>query len=58
MKTNLGSKQSVGVKYKDGTCAELWLKLSWKAADIFVILLSQDGFKSDCPGTKFQAIIL
>ena len=27
-----------------------------KATDIFVILLSQDGFESDCPETKFQAI--
>ena len=25
--TNLGSKESVGVKYKDGICAELCLKL-------------------------------
>ena len=26
-----------------------------KAIGIFVILLSQDGFESDCPETKFQA---
>ena len=29
-----------------------------KATGIFVILLSQDGFESDCPETKFQSITL
>ena len=27
-----------------------------KPTSIFVILLSKDGFKSDCPETKFQTI--
>ena len=31
--------------------------LVWKRLSNFVILLSQDGFESDCPETKFQAII-
>ena len=48
-------KESVGVKYKDGICAE-WCLKPWymKATGIFVILVSQDGFESDCPETKFQ----
>ena len=29
-----------------------------KATGILVILLSQDGFESDCPETKFQTITL
>ena len=29
---------------------------SLKATDIFVILLSQDGFKSNCPETKLQSL--
>ena len=34
-------------------CVEIF---SLKAAGICVILLSQDGFKNDCPETKFQTI--
>ena len=40
---NLGSKESVAVKFKEGICSELCLML-W-----FEILLSQDGFESDSP---------
>ena len=29
----------------------------FKATDIFIILLNQDGFESDCPETKLQTII-
>ena len=39
---NLGSKESVGVKYKDGICAELCLKLWFESNCNFVILPSQD----------------
>ena len=46
---NLGSKGSVGVKYKGGICAELFVKFWFKGTDISVILLSQDGSESDCP---------
>ena len=47
---NLGSKESLGVKFKESACAKLYLKL-WFESDwnIFVRLLSQDGFKSDSP---------
>ena len=48
---NLGSKENVGVKYKDGMCAELCLKLWFERDWYFVILLSQDGFESHCPET-------
>ena len=50
---NVGSKESVGVKFKDSICAKLYLKL-WLESDcnIFVILQSQDGFKSDSPQRK------
>ena len=49
---NLGSKESLGVKFKDGICTELCLK----ATGIFVKLLSQDGFENDCPEIEFQTI--
>ena len=49
---NLGSKESVGVKLKDGICAELRLKLWFENASIFVILLSEDGFESYCQERK------
>ena len=52
----VGSKENLGVKFKDGICAELCLKSGLKATGIFVILLSQDGFESECPETKFQTI--
>ena len=55
---NLGSKESVRVKYKDRICSKLYLKSGLKATGIFVILLRQDGFESDCPETKFQTTIL
>ena len=41
---NLSSKQSVGVKFKEGT--------GLKANGIFVILLSLDVFESDSPERK------
>ena len=52
---NLDSQESVEVKYIDDICAKYCLKLGVKATGIFVILLSQDGFKCD-PETKFQTI--
>ena len=48
---NLGSKESLGVKFKDAICAEFCLKLRLE----MFILLSQDG-ESDCPEKKFQTI--
>ena len=49
---NLGSKESVGVRFKEGICAELCLKL-WSENDWhFVILLSQDGFEGNSPERK------
>ena len=42
----LGSKESSGVKFNDDICAELCLSSGLNAADIFVILLRQDGFES------------
>ena len=49
---NLGSKESVGVRFKEGICAELCLKL-WSENDWhFVILLSQDGFEDNSPVRK------
>ena len=50
-------KECVGIKCKDVILAELCLK-PWFESDygIFVKLLSQDGFESDCSETKFQTI--
>ena len=48
---NLGLQESVGVKYIYGICA----KFCFKATGIFVMLLSQGGFKCD-PETKFQTM--
>ena len=45
---NLSSKESLGVKFKGGICTEV----CFKATAIFVMLLSQDGSKSDCPETN------
>ena len=53
---NLDSKGSVGVKYKNNISVELCLKSGLKATSIFAILLSQDGYESECPETKFQTI--
>ena len=50
---NLGSKESLRVKFKDGICAKLCLKLWFESDWHFVIFPSQDGFESDCPETKF-----
>ena len=51
---NLSSKESLGVKFKDGICTELCLNSGLKATSIFKILLCQDGFENYCPETKFQ----
>ena len=45
---NQGSKESLTVKFKATIYTKLCLKLNLKAAGIFVILLSQDDFESDC----------
>ena len=52
---NLGSKERLGVNFKGDICAEMSSGL--KVNGIFVILLSQDSFESDCPERKFQTII-
>ena len=44
---NLASKESVGVKFKDGIDAKFCLK-PW--------IQIQDGFESDFPKIKFQTI--
>ena len=52
-----GSKESRGVNFKDGICADFFNKnSSLKATCIFAILLCQDDFESDYPEIKFQAI--
>ena len=38
---SLGSKESLGVKFREVKCAELCLKFWFKATGIFIILLSQ-----------------
>ena len=48
---NLGSQESIGAKYINSICAKFCLK----ATGVFIILLSQDGFKCD-QETKFQTI--
>ena len=45
---------SLKVKFKDGICIELHLKLRFESH--FVTLLGQDSFESDCPERKFQTI--
>ena len=37
-------------------CRIVFKSSSLKATDIFVKLLGQDGFKSDCPETKLQSL--
>ena len=46
-----------GSKEKSVYAPNCVLSFGLKATGIFVILLSQDGSESDCPETKFQAII-
>ena len=48
---NLASKESLDPWYASSCVESLF-----KATDIFVILLSQEGFESDCPQIKFQTI--
>ena len=52
---NLGSQESVGVKYIDGICTKICLKIWFESDWYFVILLSQDGFKWNRE-TNFQTI--
>ena len=49
-------RNMLGVKFKDGKCAELCLKLSFENNWHFVILLNQMVFKIACPETKFKII--
>ena len=55
---NLGVKESLGVEFKDGICAELCLKLWFQSNWYFCILLllSRDGFEIDCTEIKLQKI--
>ena len=53
---SLGSKESLGVNFKDGICASCIYSSGMKTTGVFVILLSQDGFESDCPDRKIQII--
>ena len=53
---NLGSKESLGVKLKDGICFQLCLKLWFERGWYFCNITSQDGHESDCPEIKFQTI--
>ena len=53
---NLGSKGSVGVKYKDDLCTELCLKLWFESYWGFFYITSHDGFESYCREKKFQTI--
>ena len=49
---NLGSEESLGVKMlRWHMCQSVFLVL--EVTGIFVILLSQNGFKSDSPEIKF-----
>ena len=43
---NQGSKENLGVKFKEGICAKLCLKLWFESGWFFVILPSQDGLKA------------
>ena len=49
----MGSKESLWVKFKEGTRAKLCLKL-WFESDYYFcnIIYSQDGFESDCSERK------
>ena len=49
---NLGSKESLGAKFKEGIYTELCLQLWFERDCFFVKLLSQDGFESDSPEKK------
>ena len=45
---NLGSKESVGVNFKQGICAKLCLML-WFESDWYLCNISQVGFERDSP---------
>ena len=49
---NLGSEESIGIKFKN----DIYGKFCLETTGIFVILLIQDGFASNCPETKFQSL--
>ena len=51
---NLGLQENVEVKYRESRCAKFCLK-RLKTTGIFVMLLSQGGFKCD-PETKLQTM--
>ena len=53
---NLGSQEKLRVKLKDGISAEFCLKLWFEHDWYFAILLSQDGFESNCPEAKLHTI--
>ena len=46
---NLGSKQNVGNKFKEGICTKLCLKLWFDSNWYFVKLLTRDDFESESP---------
>ena len=45
----VGSKESLGLKLKDGICAKFCFKLWFESGS--VILLREDGFESNYPET-------
>ena len=52
----LGSKESAGVIFKGGICAELRIRLCLEN-DWYSYNITESGyFESDCPETKFQSI--
>ena len=52
---NLGSKESLGVKFKNDICIKLCLSYGLEATGLS--LLRQDGSASNCQETKFQTIV-
>ena len=54
---NVGSKENLGVKFKDGIRTRFCLNSCLKATGIFIILLSQDGLESDCPETNSKQLL-
>ena len=48
---NPGSKESLGVKFKDNICTKLCLKL-WLESDQYFCNITQDGSESDSSETK------
>ena len=46
---NLRSKEGVGVKFMEGICSKLCLKLWFESDWYFCNITKSDGFESDCP---------